>query len=135
MIVVDASAIGSFLLPDEASAFASFAEAMCLNEDLHAPPHWSVEVANLIRKAERHGRLNQAQAIAAAERATAIGATLFEAAAFSVRRLAQESRRTGLTSYDAAYLLLAKSLDAPLLTEDGKLRRAAAANGIETVAP
>ena len=39
-----------------------------------------------------------------------------------------------LTSYDTAFLMLAKSMGLPLATNDGKMRDAAIAEGIEVVA-
>ncbi len=39
--------------------------------------------------------------------------------------------RHNFSAYDAAYVVLAKQLRAPLLTTDGRLGRAAAALGVE----
>ncbi len=129
-VVIDASLVLAWLLPDERSAasqqlFASFAGEVAL-----APAHWPLEVANALLIAERRGR------IGANERAAA----LVDVAALDVTIDALTSRmawastvdlaaRHGLTVYDAAYLELALRGGSRLGTLDAPLRAAATAAG------
>ena len=135
MIVVDASAVGAFLIPDEAGAFATFARDLCAREPLCAPAHWPFEVASLIRKAQRRGRLSVDQSRAAAVAADGLATNLMLADTPPIAGLAMESDELGLTVYDVAYLLLARRCHAPLLTEDAALARVASANGVRVLAP
>lgn len=135
MIVVDASAIGTFILPDEAGPFADFARNVCCRQQLHVPAHWHVEVANLIRKAMRRGRLADVEARGAIAGAAILADTSVTAPPVSIDLAVAASERLGLTAYDAAYLLLAQSLGIPLLTDDGALRRVATAEGVRVLLP
>ena len=122
MTVVDASVILEALLmtPDGAAIggrlFASGAT-------LHAPHLLDIEVAQVLRRLVRLGRLD-------AERGRIALADLAE---FPIRRYPHAellprlwSLRDNLSAYDAAYIALAELLDAPLFTRD---RRLAAAPG------
>lgn len=135
MIVVDASAIGTFLIPDEAGPFADFARAVCASEPLHAPAHCPVEIASLIRKAWRRKRLTDAQARTAALVADALAINFIIGKTPPVAELVDGSQALGLTAYDTAYYLLAEHLGAPLLTDDGALRRVAIEQGMRVLMP
>ena len=50
----------------------------------------------------------------------------------SPAKLLEFSRAHGLSAYDSAYLLLARSLNLPIATLDRKMRRTASKLGIET---
>jgi predicted nucleic acid-binding protein len=53
--------------------------------------------------------------------------------ASSFDELPEQMWKHGLTSYDAAYLALAKKLQIPLATFDKNIRKAAMAEGVELV--
>ena len=135
MIVADASAVGTFLIPDEAGPFARFASAICAREAILAPPHWHVEIANLVRKAHRRGRLTDEQAATATAIVEAIAASVSLVPSHPIPLLVTESARLNLTAYDTAYFLTAQSTDSALLTDDGALRRAAIAEGLKVLRP
>ena len=135
MIVADASAIGTFILPDEGGPFSSFARTVCLDHQLHVPAHWHVEVGSLIRKAMRRGRLVDADLRNAVAAAMILAGTSVTAPPIAIDLAVAASERFGLTVYDAVYLLLAQSLGIPLLTDDGALRRAAIAQGVDVLLP
>ena len=135
MIVVDASAIGTFLIPDEAGPFADFARHVCETEPLHAPAHFPIELASLLRKARHRKRLTHEEALAASMVADAIAATVVISRPPSVEHVIRESVALGLSAYDTGYFLLARSLDARVLTDDGALRRVSIAQGLTVALP
>lgn len=127
-IVVDASALASLVLPDEAGD----ALAALLGESEPVAPGllWA-EIRNLLLMAERRQRIGPGvleQALAALD---ALGIAPDTApVSDQVIRLA---RQHGLTVYDALYLELALRLGAPLATADVALRRAAGCEGVALV--
>ena len=135
MIVVDASALGTFLIPDEAGPFADFARHVCATETLHAPAHFPIEIANLLRKARYRKRLSHEEALAGGVAADAIAATMIMAPSLSVENVVRESVALGLSAYDTNYFLLARSLGARVLTDDGALRRVSNAHGLPVALP
>jgi predicted nucleic acid-binding protein len=123
--VVDASIVGCWCFPDEADTLAELAFQRLHVEGAIVPALWWFEVRNLVVIAERRGRLVPA------------GAAEFLADLEDLPiRIDREphselilglARTYRLTVYDAAYLELARRLDAPLATLDQAL--AAAARG------
>lgn len=120
MIVVDASAVLEVLLR---TAGAAGVEARLFGgETLHAPHLLDLEVAQVLRRYERAGELSEARGREA----------LDDLCAFRIERYPHHiflrrvwTLRQNATAYDACYLALAEALDAPLLTRDRRLARAA----------
>jgi len=122
VIVVDASALLETLLRTPA-AEAVEKRLFAARETLHAPHLLDVEVAQVIRRYAAIGEID-------AERGHA---ALVDLGDFPLRRYPHGlllprvwELRHNLTAYDAVYVALAETLDAPLLTRD---RRLAAASG------
>ncbi len=101
-----------------------------LAEDTAIVPEvlWDLEVQNSLLSAERRGRLTD----------DALGRNLELLAALPIERVIPPiamtlalATRTRITSYDAAYLALARQLALPLATLDRGLSRAANASGVE----
>lgn len=118
MIVVDASAIVDTLL--ELPPKPELDELLSL-EDVHAPALLDYEVASALRGVVLAGRLDQAD----------VEQTIRKFEQFAIERhpplgslISILDLRSNFTSYDAAYLVLARSLDAPLLTTDSKMLEA-----------
>jgi predicted nucleic acid-binding protein len=95
--------------------------ALLADEELHAPALLDFEVASALRGHARGGRLDQGRL----EEAVA------DFAAFRIRRHQMTELlghvldlRDNFTAYDAAYVVLAQTLDAPLVTADTKLTEA-----------
>jgi predicted nucleic acid-binding protein len=130
LIVLDASALIDFLLPDENSSLAQRVTTAILEDVTIAPPHFRTEVTSGILKAIRRGRFppaNRAEIVAAAEFWVRRTDTGFEPNISSVIYLAEQN---GLSAYDASYLWLAMDRSCPLLTVDGPLYRVARKLGI-----
>lgn len=120
MIVVDASALLEVLLQTDAAA--AIETRLFSGETLHAPHLLDLEVAQVLRRYERVGELSAPRAREALE----------DLRAFRIERYPHHlfldrvwSLRANVTAYDACYLALAEALDAPLITRDRRLARAA----------
>jgi predicted nucleic acid-binding protein len=119
MIVVDASAVLEILLRSE---IGERLEAAVSGLTLEAPHILDIEVAHVLRRWAASGKMTSGQATEAL-------ALFLE---MPIRRhphthLMPEiwKLRHELTAYDAAYLALARRLDAELLTTDDGLRKRA----------
>jgi predicted nucleic acid-binding protein len=122
--VADASVIAAIIFEepraDEANALASGA-------DLYAPTILAYELGSVARK----------KAIADPGGVDAIAAALEAGLAWHIRwtdvqhvAVLRLALQTGLSTYDASYLYLARVLDVPLITFDEGLRAAADATGV-----
>ena len=119
MIVLDASAVVELLLGTLGAAAVERRVARA--RSLHAPSLLDLEVAQAIRRFCATGQL----------RAERWGQAIAELADLPVRRYPHTpllgriwQLRTGITAYDAAYIALAETLGAPLVTRDRRLARA-----------
>jgi len=121
VIVADASAVVEVLLalPRAGEVRATLAE----HSELHVPEHFGVEVLSALRRYAVRGELTE---LRAAEALTALRD--LRTISYPVIELVAEiwDLRDALTAYDAAYLALARRLDAGLVTLDGALAAAAA---------
>ena len=133
MVVADASALGRFLLHDEHGDEADFAREVCSTRAMHVPQHWIAELASLIRKAHRRGRIDSGEQYRVARDATLLARSVTIEVEVSPDELVSAAAETGLSAYDASYLLLARRLAIPLLAFDGPLRRAAVLAGVEVL--
>lgn len=104
-----------------------------LDEPAAAPALWELEVANVLRMAERRGRI---PATTTERYLDSLGALpiLVEASPADTGALVDLSRRRDLSIYDACYLELAIRLARPLATLDRRLAAAARAEGVHIVA-
>lgn len=119
MIVVDASAIVRMLVgyPADPALGAVLAE-----DDLHAPTLLHYEVASALRG---HVLAGQVSAHRLDEALAFFGELDVEQHSMSGALAAILALRENFTVYDAAYIVLALALDAPLVTSDWKHLEAA----------
>lgn len=124
MIVVDASAITEVLLAR--SRATAIRVALSVHSELHVPAHFHVEVLSALR---RYSLRNELSDLGTAEALATLSD--LRALTYPVRELIKPiwELRFNLTPYDAAYLALARWLDVGLVTLDGALANAAAADG------
>jgi predicted nucleic acid-binding protein len=120
MIVIDASAVLEIL--SRTSKGLELEDAL-LYRDLHAPHVIDLEVLNAVRRWERTGVVGAGEAVDILSAFLAIGVTRYPHTPLVDPIWAL---RNDLTADDAAYLALAKALDAELVTMDSGLRKLAA---------
>lgn len=93
---------------------------MAVEARLHAPAILNAEVTSALRAMLRRGDLSAGQARSAALRAAAIRARRYPFEPFVARAW---ELRDNVTVYDAWYVALAETLQAPLVSTDERLRR------------
>ena len=120
-VVVDASAFGALVFGEPSQD--DIAKRL-RNTTLHAPALVLFEVANIAVTKVRRRQLDRARALDALAAFSLIDMVIVHVPAQACAELALA---TGLTAYDAAYLVVARHLGAPLVTLDVKLEKAAQA--------
>jgi predicted nucleic acid-binding protein len=120
-LVCDASAVVSALL--DSGDVGTWAAGRLYGARLFAPALMPFECSNIIRRHELSGLVNPDQAVQAHADLVDLPVDLwpYEALATRIWQL-----RPNLTSYDAAYVALAETLDVPLVTLDQRMQRAPA---------
>jgi predicted nucleic acid-binding protein len=123
-LVADASAVVD-LLAGAATAPAIRAELSAVAE-LDVPEHFHVEAISALRGLRRRGDLSPERADRALDLLLAL-----RVVRHAVAPLARDvwALRDALSAYDAAYLVLARTLDARVLTTDRGLAAAAQSDG------
>lgn len=118
--VVDAATVVDLICRYPAAE--PFRDALAAAGEIAAPTHLDAEVLSALGRLERAGRLPRP-----AERIEALAA--FPASRWPLRALLAPAwtLRDRIALRDALYVALAASLDATLITTDGRLRRAAKA--------
>ena len=118
MIVIESSAMVDALVGDPANPNLL---ALLADEELHAPTLLDFEVASALRGHALGGKLDLVKLDEAVE----------DFIAFRIERHPMTSLlghiidlRDNFTAYDAAYLVLAQALEAPLVSADAKLKKA-----------
>jgi predicted nucleic acid-binding protein len=117
VIVLDASAVVELVLWSEAGKRVGIRVAD-VKQTLHAPHLLDVEVAQVLRRAERLKLISPERAAEALTAAAELDVIRYAHQPLLPR--AWELRRN-CTAYDSVYLALAEALDAPLLTLDSRL--------------
>src|SRR6185312_5823389 len=118
-IVADASVVVAALV--DGGADGEWARALLANQALTAPHLMPIEAANVLSRSVLRGELSDADAEMAHHDLVELPVALVPYAMLASRAWA---RRGHLTVYDACYVALAETLDAPLATLDRKLARA-----------
>jgi predicted nucleic acid-binding protein len=133
MLVVDASVVAGWLLPDEDGPEDGLDPAALLagEEPIAAPWLLWAEFRNILVVSERRGRLAAGIVEQAVEAVEELGIALDTTP--SGPGVVDLARRHGLTVYDALYLELALRGRGRLATRDAALRRAAVAEGVAVV--
>ncbi|WP_299842960.1 type II toxin-antitoxin system VapC family toxin [uncultured Jannaschia sp.] len=131
--VVDASVAAAWVLPDEDSAVTDAILHRVAAEGAIAPGLIWHELRNILLVAVRRGRMAQEEVVPGLLRLRRLPLESEHIAASGDQALIALAQRSGLTAYDAAYLLLARNRGLPLATSDRALRQAAEAEGVELV--
>jgi predicted nucleic acid-binding protein len=132
--VVDASALGPLIVPDEAADAIPGLLGMLAEQGALAPQHWRLEIANLMRMSVRRKRLKEDEipglVTMLSDLAIEVDYATVDQAWGQTLALATLH---DLTAYDAAYLELAMRRGCTLVTNDKALQRAAQREGVETL--
>jgi len=120
LIVIDASAVLELLLRTDKGIKVQ-GRALVSRESLHAPHLIDIEVTQTLRRLVHLKEISAARGRQALEDHVALNIKRAEHREFLERVWAL---RDSITAYDAAYVVLAEILDAPLITCDAKLARA-----------
>jgi predicted nucleic acid-binding protein len=132
--VLDASMTLSWAFEGESTPFT--VSVLKSLERVHAvvPALWPFEVANVLRTAERRGRMDAAAQAAFVERLRLLPIEIeHRPAAWLAQQILPLARTYHLSAYDAAYLELATREGLPLATLDDELRQAACTAGVALV--
>ncbi len=121
MIVLDASAAVAVLL-NLGSGAPRIRERMDrAGDDLHAPHLFEIEVLNVLRRYALNDKLSPARAHLALDRLSTMSISRYPHTAMLPRIW---ELRNNVSAYDAAYIALAETLEATLVTRDARLARA-----------
>ncbi len=118
-LVVDASVLVAALT--DSSGVGRWAEQMLGSGPLAAPHLLPVETAEVLRRAALAGGISADVASLAHDDLASLRLELFSYSPFGSRVW---ELRANVTAYDAWYVALAESLDAPLVTLDRRMARA-----------
>jgi predicted nucleic acid-binding protein len=130
-LVIDCSVTMAWCFADEATVETARVQDRLISEAAVVPPHWFLEVVNVLIMAEKRKRISAADAGSFLHLLAALDIhTDHETSARAFHHLPPVCRSHGLTSYDAAYLDLALRRHLPLATLDDDLRQAAIGLGI-----
>jgi predicted nucleic acid-binding protein len=127
-LVIDASVTLGWYFPDETNSTTEAARRHFATDSVIAPGLWWFEIRNALIVGERRGRLDPTQTAEILAQLDALPIHLDRTPdGGAILALARAYR---LTFYDAAYLELARRLDAPLATLDRQLVTAARAAAV-----
>jgi predicted nucleic acid-binding protein len=119
-LVVDASVVVAALVDD--GEVGRWADAALDHQGLAAPHLMPFEAANILRRAALRGDVSED--VARLAHADLLDLTV-ELVTFEALARRAWALRSSVTVYDAAYVALAEALDAPMMTLDIRLSRAA----------
>ena len=120
MLVLDASVVVELLVSDDLKKIERL-ESRLRGETLVAPDHMWLEVLSVIVRLSRIGVLSELDAQRIIQQLQRLNIRVITSSSF-VQRIWK--LRKNVFYLDAAYVAIAESLDAPLLTCDRKLSRA-----------
>jgi predicted nucleic acid-binding protein len=132
-VVIDASVAAKWLLRDETSKAADAALATVSHEGAAVPSIFPFEIENILIVAERRQRIGAADVEEAITLLKALDLRIDPFTNGGIGKQVEIARRCDLTSYDAAYLVLASRLRATLFTADDRLAAAARKEHVSVV--
>lgn len=118
MIVLDASAAVAVLLNLGAGAPRIRERMDRAGDDLHVPYLFEIEVVSVLRRYALNGELSSGRAHLALNRLSTLKVSFYPHTALLYRVW---ELRDNVSAYDAAYIALAETLEATLVTRDARL--------------
>ena len=132
--IIDGSLTMTWCFAEEATIESSKLQDRLERESALVPPHWFLEVTNVLAMAEKLKRIKPAKSAEFLSLLESLDIEVDgEPPARAFAQLLPLCRSHALTSYDAAYLELALRRRLPLATLDDGLRRGAIALGVEVL--
>lgn len=128
--VLDASIAVAWVVPSQASEYASRIRRRAKREPYHVPALFPAEVSNVLVTLERRSILSPEGAASAARVLNRLDPIVHPIES-DIAELRQLAFRYGLSAYDATYLALALDLHLPVACGDRPLRRALARAGVK----
>ena len=133
-VVLDCSITMAWCFDDQTDAESERILEEVGRDGAAVPAIWALEVGNVLLVAERTRRLTEARSARFIEFLGELGILVAKGhSTLPEEDLLRCARRTGLSLYDASYLLLAMREDIPLATRDSRLTKAAAVSGVRTM--
>lgn len=134
MIVIDACVTMAWCFNDEATEKSESVLDTVRAEGAWVPALWRLEVANVLRQAERRSRISLSDSSRRLELLAALPVSVdTETNKHAFGAILNLARDCTLTVYDAAYLELAIRLGLPLASSDKMLLAAARKCGVKVV--
>lgn len=131
---MDASIAATWCFPEESTpATARLLDAVYAGTLAHVPAIWPSEIANVLLKAARRGRITRDKMWALLEQLSRLAFAVDSSPLGHQLRVVRLAEEHQLSTYDAAYLELALRLRLPLATADQKLAAAARALSVPLV--
>jgi predicted nucleic acid-binding protein len=126
LYIIDASAMGPLIIPDEAGELIDTLPDILYSDQAMVPLHWRVEVANLARMAIRKRRLTETLLIDAFGALSVFDLIIDDQTdALAWTTILALAGKHNLTAYDAAYLELAMRTSRTIVTHNKALIDAA----------
>ena len=125
VLVIDASVAAKWIIPGEPwdEKARALKEAVVKGTvEAYAPTLIVYELTSVISRAVRNGVLSQQDAAEALRAIGLLGIELVEVRWEDAAETLEIAIRSGLTTYDSAYLLVSKRVGGRLVTADDKLR-------------
>lgn len=133
-MVLDASVALSWCFEDEITPGSTAILKRVESSEAFVPSVWPLEVTNVLRQAERRGRVTRPIVIGFLDALGALPLRVVEIGIATVfRDVMGLAWSHELTTYDASYLELALRMGLPLATLDSSMRGAALAAGIDVL--
>ena len=133
--VLDASVALAWCFEDEATPFTDAVLDRLQEDTALVPAIWPLEVGNVLWGAERRGRLTVAESTQYATLLAALPIQIHPVSLVdALGPILSFARTYQLTSYDAAYLVLASQRGLALASLDERVRAAAGGAGIALLA-
>lgn len=129
-VIVDASITAALILADEASDRDPQVRDALLAGELVVPAHWPVEIASLLLKHQRRGRITADERDDYLDKIGAMLAGVDVVPATLSSSTIALALASHLSAHDAAYLELALQRAATLATNDDELIAVATAHGV-----
>lgn len=131
--VLDASTTLSWAFDDENDDYADAVLGVLADGFAIVPALWPLEVGNGLVIALRRSRVSQEEVEAFLSDLSTLDIRT-EHTTSDVGQALALALESGLTTYDAAYLALARELSIPLATNDTRMRQSAAHAGVSLLA-